>query len=69
MRVPKGPTESGWMGWFGAARRLLRQGRWDEEEDAGEVLGRETIEAMLRISRERMMGFDFRKPNNQQNNF
>lgn len=41
----------------------------EKEEDAGEVLGRETIEAMLRISRERMMGFDFRKPNNQQNNF
>lgn len=37
MRVPRGLSESGLRGRFGAARRLLRQGRWDEEEDAGEA--------------------------------
>ena len=40
----------------------------EKEGDAGEVLGRETTEAKLRISKKRLMGFDFRKPSNQQNN-
>ena len=46
----------------------LRLGRGGRELDAGEVFGRETTEAKLRISKKRLMGFDFRKPSNQQNN-
>lgn len=37
MRVAKGLSESSLKGSFGTAGRLLRQGWWDEEEDAGEV--------------------------------
>lgn len=35
MGVPEGLSERDLRGWFGTARRLLRQGCWDK--DAGEV--------------------------------